>query len=281
MEPRPSQKGIALQLVGMLALLPGAVMHSFALGEATRLGSDWVYLSTPLLVLGAASFAWLLQRKLGTPGLAVGGLISLASLGAAGVNLQRTITERARWQASSRALSDTDGFCEGQVTPNASALPYVEGAANATVFFKSGSSGHAESTYEAELDVYRPSEHQLEKAALVACMMEKRVTVETCNGYIGGGVAVRERVDVMVKVVQHQDRRAGVREGLRGRGPPRVRQHREVLRKEPAPHHQRGTAGPAAGARGADVGAQAGEAVRLAPSGFRVHRDLRPRTLAR
>lgn len=200
MEPRPPQQGIALQLVGMLALLPGAVMHSFALGEATRLGSDWVYLSTPLLVLGAASFAWLLQRKLGAPGLAVGGLISLASLGAAGVNLQRTITERARWQASSRALSDTDGFCEGQVKPNASALPYVEGAANATVFFKSGSSGHAESTYETELDVYRPAEHQLEQAALVACMMEKRVTVETCNGYIGGGVAVRERVDVMVKV---------------------------------------------------------------------------------
>ncbi|MDP1822236.1 MAG: hypothetical protein Q8L48_03310 [Archangium sp.] len=200
MEPRPPPKGIALQVIGMLALLPGAVMHSFALGEATRLGSDWVYLSTPLLVLGAASFAWLLQRKLGTPGLAVGALISLVALGAAGVNLQRTITERVRWRASSRALSDTDRFCEGQVKPNSNALSYVEGAANPTVFFKTGTSGHAESTYETELEVFRPGEYQVEKAALVACMVEKRTIVETCNGYIGGGVAERERVDVQVKV---------------------------------------------------------------------------------
>lgn len=200
MEPRQPPKSIALQLVGMLALAPGAVMHGFALGEATRLNSDWVNLSTPLLLLGAASFVWLLQRKLGTPGLAAGALISLVALGAAGFNLQTTITERVRWQASARALSDTDRFCEGQVKPNPAALPYVEGAANATVFFKSGTSGHAQASYEKELDAFRPAKHQLEQAALVACMMDQRVTVETCNGYIGGGVAVRERVDVQVKV---------------------------------------------------------------------------------
>ena len=41
---------------------------SFAFGEATRLSSDWVKISGPLLALGGASFAWLLSINLRDPG---------------------------------------------------------------------------------------------------------------------------------------------------------------------------------------------------------------------
>ena len=194
------KKSIVPPLVGMLALLPGALMYSFALSEATRLDHDWVKLCAPLLFIGASSFAWLLQRRAGTPGAGIGLAIAAFALGGLGVHLQTTVTKRARWQASSRALSSTDRFCDGQVTPQKEARAFVEGAPNPTLVFHTGTSGYAESWSESSLDPLRPEPYQLENAALVACAIDKRVSVEKCEGYTGGGVAERVRVDVTVQV---------------------------------------------------------------------------------
>lgn len=182
-------------ILGMLAFFPGGVMHMFALGEATRLASDWVYLSTPLLLIGAASFAWLLHGRMGTAGLGVGAVMSVVGLGVLMFNLNARVTERARWQESSFQLTDTTRFCHGDIKPNPRALPYVEGGKNPTVF--NSTNGRM---YEKNLDAFEPEEYQIEKAALVACLSDKSVLVETCNGYTGGGVAERSRVDVALKV---------------------------------------------------------------------------------
>jgi hypothetical protein len=192
-EPKPSGP-ILLPVVGMLALFPGVVMYGFAMGEATRLASDWVYLSTPLLVIGAASFAWLLHGRLGLPGLVGGAVLSLGALVAAGITLQRTATERGRWQESSSALSRVTRFCRGDTKPDTRALPYVEGGTNPTVF------NDGNTIYDDKLEPYEPARHQIEEAALIACVTDVRVPVETCNGYTGGGVAERERVDRSLKV---------------------------------------------------------------------------------
>lgn len=109
------KKSVVLPAVGLLALLPGAVTFLFARGEATRLNSDWVKICTPLLLIGAASFVVLLQRKLGNAGLGVGAAIAVGALGFAYFDLNRTVVERARWQASSRELSDMERFCRGKV----------------------------------------------------------------------------------------------------------------------------------------------------------------------
>ncbi len=138
MEPRPEPKSIVFPLLGMLALFPGAVMYGFALGEATSLASDWVYLSAPLLLVGAASFTWALQRKLGSVGLGAGAFLSFCALAAAGINLQTKAAGRAKWQASSFALTETGLFCTGDVKPNPAALPFTEGGPNPAVFFKAG-----------------------------------------------------------------------------------------------------------------------------------------------
>jgi hypothetical protein len=196
MQQRPPQPtSIVFPLIGMLALGPGAIMHMFALGEATRLGSDWVYLSTPLLLVGAASFIWLLKLKLGTTGLGVGAVISLGAFVAAFVNLNATIVERVRWRDSSMALSDTDRFCRGDIKPNAAALPFDEKGKNPTVFFKGNSS-----IYESSLKPYEPEPYQIENAALVACVTEQTEHVQTCSGYTGGGVVDRERTDATLRV---------------------------------------------------------------------------------
>lgn len=180
----------------MLALAPGALMHMFALGEATRLGSDWVSLSTPLLLIGAASFAWLLQIKLGTTGLAVGAGVAVLGLGAAFFNLNATIEKRVKWRASSSELSDTDRFCEGKIVPNAKALPYTPGGHNPAVFFGPTSF----KLYEAKFDPFEPKEYQIENAAMVVCVTEKNVLVEKCTGYDQGAVVDRERIDSSIKV---------------------------------------------------------------------------------
>lgn len=192
MESRPESKSIVLPLVGMLALFPGAVMYSFALGEATRLASDWVYLSTPLLLVGAASFTWALQRKLGSVGIGAGAFLSVCALAAAGLHLQTTVTARAKWQASSFALSHTSAFCSGDVKPNPEALPFKEGGPNPAVFYKTG----GQSMYDAMLDPFEPAEYQVEKAALVVCLSDKSESVEKCTGYTDGAVAERVRTDV-------------------------------------------------------------------------------------
>jgi len=194
MESRPESKSIVLPLVGMLALFPGAVMFSFALGEATRLASDWVYLSAPLLLLGAASFTWALQRKLGSVGIGAGAFLSVCALAAAGVHLQTTVAARAKWQESSFALSRTSSFCSGEIKANPAALPFTEGGPNPAVFYKTG----GQSMYDAKLNPYEPSEYQLEKAALVVCLVDKDESVEKCGGYTDGAVAERVRTDVLL-----------------------------------------------------------------------------------
>ncbi|MDP3156921.1 MAG: hypothetical protein Q8N23_29895 [Archangium sp.] len=194
MDSRRKNQSIILPVVGMLALFPGAVMHMFALGEATRLASDWVYLSTPLLLIGLASFIGLLRIKLGTAGLGVGAVMSVVGLGVLGFNLQRTINERVRWQTSSMQLSQTTSFCNGQIKPNPTALPFTEDGTNPAVFFRVGESGP--SVYDDALNRFEPADYQIEKAAVVVCVSEKRVPVETCTGYIGGGVVDRQRVDL-------------------------------------------------------------------------------------
>lgn len=183
----------------MLALFPGAITFSFAVHEATSLNSDWVKIATPLLLIGAASFVWLLKIKLGTPGVGVGAAISLAAFGYASFHFNTTVTERVRWMASSRALSDTDRFCVGEIKPNAAALAFNEKGGNKAVFFK-GNGSSPQADYSDPLDQFRPSPHQIENASLVSCMMEKLVNVETCSGYTGGATVDRERVDLSIKV---------------------------------------------------------------------------------
>lgn len=215
MESRPPSKSVVLPLLGVLALGPGLIMFSFAKGEATRLASDWVYLSTPLLIIGVASFAWLLQRKLGTAGLAVGAVLGVAGLGFAMFDLNQAITERVRYRESARALEETRRFCEGKPKPTARALPFTEGGANPAVFFKSG----GQSLYEKELDPFEPSAYQIEKAALVGCLMDKATTVETCNGYMGGGVVERKRVDVSLKLYSLQTGAVVFEKFVQGKAP--------------------------------------------------------------
>jgi hypothetical protein len=194
MEPRPEPKSIVFPLLGMLALLPGGVMYGFALGEATRLASDWVYLSAPLLLVGAASFTWALQRKLGSAGLGAGAFLSFCALAAAGINLQTKATARAKWQASSRALRHTSSFCTGDIKPNPDALPFTEGGPNPAVFYKTG----GQSLYDSKLKPFEPSEYQLEKAALVVCLVDQTESVEKCGGYTDGAVAERVRTDAVL-----------------------------------------------------------------------------------
>jgi hypothetical protein len=192
---RQQSPSIWLPLVGMLALGPGAITFMFAVGEATQLNSDWVKISTPLLLIGAASFVWLLKIKLGTPGVGVGAAISLAAIGYAFFHLNTTIEQRVKWRASSKELSDTERFCEGKVTPNPKALPYTAGAANPVVFF---GPTHFK-LYEEKYNAFEPKEYQIENAAMVICLSEKRVEVEKCTGYTGGAVVVRERTDQSLK----------------------------------------------------------------------------------
>lgn len=188
-------KPIWLQLVGMLALGPGAITFMFAMGEATRLDSDWVKISTPLLLIGAGSFAWLLQRKLGAAGLAAGAALSLGAIGFAFFKLNTTITERARWRTSSRALSDTEQLCQGRAAPNAKALAYTPGGKNPAVFF--GPTRFQ--LYEAKFNAFEPAEYQIENAAMVICISEQTIEVERCTGYTGGAVATRQRIDQSIK----------------------------------------------------------------------------------
>lgn len=68
-----------------------------------RQASDGVYLSTPLLLIGATAFTWALQHKLGSVG--IGAFLSVCALAVAGIHLQKTVATRAKWQESSFALS--------------------------------------------------------------------------------------------------------------------------------------------------------------------------------
>lgn len=192
---RQQSPSLWLPLTGMLALGPGAITFMFAMGEATQLNSDWVKISTPLLLLGAASFVWLLQRKLGAPGLAVGAALSLGALGYAYFSLNTTITERVRWRSSSKELSDTERFCQGKTEPNSKALAYTPGKQNPTVFF--GPSRFQ--LYEAKYNAFEPKEYQIENASMVVCLTEKTVEVEKCTGYTGGAVVTRQRIDQSLK----------------------------------------------------------------------------------
>ena len=195
MQPQPQQPtSIVLPVIGMLAVLPGALMHSFALHEASRLGNDWVGLSTPLLVISAASFAWLLRIKLGTVGLSIGAVLGLGVLGAAFVNLHRTITKRAQFEASAAELDLTkQRFCSGDIKPNPKALSVNERGGNSVVLSREpwGGSG---------LMGNQPDPYQIENTALVACLKETPVTVESCTGYDNGGMVNRARVDLSLKV---------------------------------------------------------------------------------
>ncbi len=190
------KKSVVLPAVGLLALLPGAVTFLFARGEATRLNSDWVKICTPLLLIGAASFVVLLQRKLGNAGLGVGAAIAVGALGFAYFDLNRTVVERARWQASSRELSDMERFCRGKVQGNPNARAYTAGAKNPAVFFGPSRLN----LYEAKYNPFEPAEHQIEQASMVVCVTEQTLEVEKCGGYTNGGVVTRTRVDQALQV---------------------------------------------------------------------------------
>jgi len=202
--PPPRKKSLALPLIGLLALLPGLVMYGFAKGEATRLASDWVYLSAPLLLLGGAAAVLLLQRLWSKPGLIAGALGVGGALIFLTVSLNASITQRVRWQEASRQLRDTQAFCDGKPAPNPRAMAFDPKGRNGTVFFHSGPSGHAEAMYASELRAWEPSEYQIDQAALVGCLTEKRTVVERCQGYEGGAIAVRTRIDLEAKLYSIQ-----------------------------------------------------------------------------
>lgn len=198
MSTRPS---IVAPALGMLALLPGLLTYSFAKGEATQLNSDWVKISVPLLLLGFASLSWLLSIKLGRIGVGAGAAAGLLAIGGMLVSLKGTIDERAKWMDSSKALSDAGELCTPRGKPDPRARAYQAGTKNPAVFFKADGYSGPSKMYESELDRYEPERYQIEEAALVACVLEKRESVEKCGGYSEGGIAERERIDTEVKLV--------------------------------------------------------------------------------
>jgi len=166
-------------------LLPGLLLFTFALGEARDFGSDWVLLSTPLLLLSAVSLAWGGGRMMGKVGYLVGGGIGLAALVVAFAVLGGRIDDRATYSANARALDDTEAFCTGGGRADARAQPYRKGQGRPSVIvFENLTPGPYSSSFKSSYDAafrrWRTDPYQIQAATLVACIERVDTRIQTC-----------------------------------------------------------------------------------------------------
>lgn len=188
-----------LALIGAFVFLgPGLITWSFAEGEASSFASDWVYISTPLLILGFVCVAWVARRWLGNAGLIAGGVLGLAVIGVLMFVLSGSIAERVEWREQVRRLDDTEAFCRGEGMPHPDALAYTPNAPNATVVF-SGQGTVLSREYGAGFRDWTPETPRVDQTALVGCVVDQRNELETCR-YSEGRMMHRVRIDRVVSL---------------------------------------------------------------------------------
>ncbi len=185
-------------LGAVMFLPPGLVTWSFAEGEASNFTNDWVYISTPLLVLGFACVGLFLRRWMGALGLLTGAVVGLATIGALMFLLSGSIEERLEWRAQMRRLGATESFCAGGAAAHPDALAYNPAAPNATVVF-SGREGALSRAYGDAFRDWTPEIPRVDQTALVACIVDRRDELEVCE-YSGGRMLHRVRLDRTVQL---------------------------------------------------------------------------------
>lgn len=192
-----------LALIGAVVFIgPGLITWSFAEHEAMRIGSDWVYISTPLLLVGFVCLGLALYRFLGTTGVIIGVVIGVATLGGLMFVLSGSIDERVEYRAQVRRLDRTEAFCTGIGTPEPDAPAYTPGSPNTIVVY-SGSERTMHREFGAPFRDWRPETPRVDQTALVGCVVDQRHELETCQ-YDGGRMMHRVRVDRAVRVYSLQ-----------------------------------------------------------------------------
>ena len=183
-----------LPLIGAIVFLgPGLITWSFAEHEAMRFASDWVYISTPLLLLGFACFALVLHRWMGRNGLIAGGVVGLVVIGALMFVLSGSIGERVAYREQVQRLDESEAFCTGHGVPQPDALAYDASSPNATIVF-SGTERSLHDEFGAGFRDWRPDTPRVDQTALVGCVIERRNELEVCQ-YSEGRQMHRIRVD--------------------------------------------------------------------------------------
>lgn len=192
-----------LPLIGSIVFLgPGFITWSFAEGEASSFASDWVYISTPLLVLGFVCVALVLRRWMGSGGLIAGGVVGLGVIGALMFVLSGSIAERVERRAQIRRLDDTESFCTGGATPHPDAVAYTPGSPNTIVVF-SGHDRVLSREYGTGFRDWTPETPRVDQTALVGCVVDTRSELETCR-YSEGRMMHRVQIDRAVSVYSLQ-----------------------------------------------------------------------------
>lgn len=183
----------------MVFLGPGLIVWSFAEHEASSFSNDWVMICTPLLLLGIASLVYFLWRLLGTVGAAVGGLLGVGLLGALFFMLNSSIGERVAYREARERLDDTTlAFCAGAGVAQPDARPVSSSGINPTSLLR-GRTGNLHSHYVAGFADWRPEVPRVDATALVACVEERTVDLETCE-YSEGRLLRRVRYDRAIQL---------------------------------------------------------------------------------
>lgn len=204
MGKKPRKSPLWPLLGAVLFFGPGGVTYGFAVGEATRFASDWVYICTPLLVLAGVCLTLGIGRLFDKVGLIIGLVLSLAGLGAAYVNLDGKIAKRQEHRRKYDEYKDLQRFCQGKTQAEARAMAYESGKPGLapTAVYLAGryNSGRFSISYKTEFSKWRPVKPYLEDTALVACVQERSLPpLETCH-YTGGRSLKRVRTDVDIKL---------------------------------------------------------------------------------
>jgi hypothetical protein len=198
----PRKSSLWPAFLAVCLLLPGGVTFSFALGEASSIASDWVWICAPLLLLGGLSVVLVLGRLFRRVGYVIGAILVLAGFGMACTALEIAISARLHYRERYDALQATEKLCDGtgQPDPRAAAYdPKRPGKHPVVVFTRSAHGGGG--SYE-EDRVYRalgPERYQIDQAELVACVTDKEDKLESCR-YTEGAVMERIRVDREVQL---------------------------------------------------------------------------------
>lgn len=163
-----------------------------------RIGSDWFYISTPLLLVGFVCLGLVLHRFLGMIGVIAGVVVGVGTLGGLTFVLSESIDERVEYRAQVRRLDLSEAFCTGVGAPQPDALAYTPGAPNTMVTY-SGNERVMRNEFGAPFRDWRPDTPRVDQTALVGCVVDQRNEVETCS-YDGDRMMHRVRVDRAVSV---------------------------------------------------------------------------------
>ncbi|MFO0547179.1 MAG: hypothetical protein U0271_02260 [Polyangiaceae bacterium] len=202
LQPPPPRKSPVFPIIAAVVLLPpGALTYMFAWREATRLTSDWVYISMPLLTLGGLSVVWALARLLKVPGIVIGGGLFGIGLASALFLLNEEATKRRNYQESAQAVRETEGFCRGKGKPNRRAPEYdpKRSGRHSTVTYAETSFGSASYVDSEKYRSLMDDKYQIEATELVLCLKERDVDVGSC-AYSGGVNLILSRRDTDLKL---------------------------------------------------------------------------------